>query len=45
MGRILFHDYKSKADTLKIKLDLVCLIRSATLLTWRKKPRPVALFY
>ncbi len=32
MGCILFHDYKSKADTLKIKVDLVCLIQRTTLL-------------
>lgn len=30
MGYILFHDYKSKADTPEIKVDFVFLIQSTT---------------
>lgn len=41
MGRISFLDYKSKADTQKIKVDFVFLILRATPLTWRKIGCPV----
>lgn len=37
MGHILFHDYKSNADTLKIKVDFVFLIQSTPLPTRRNR--------
>lgn len=37
MGHILFHDYKSNADTPKIKVDFVFLIQSTPLPTRRNR--------
>lgn len=44
-GPIWFYDYKSKADTPRIKVDLVFFIQSTTLPSWRKTVCPAVPLY